>query len=56
MAAPKFKDLYKSSPDQNLRDKQKIEALIERLNQQIAHNPRMAKKAALLLSQWISKK
>jgi len=53
MAAPKFKDLYKNSSDQNLRDKQKIEALKERLNRQIASDP---KKAALILENWLKKK
>lgn len=53
MAAPKFQNLYKKSEDQNLRDKQKIEALKERLNRQIATDP---KKAALIIESWLKKK
>lgn len=53
MAAPKFKDLYRPAPEQNLRDKQKIEALRERLNRQIQSDP---KKAALVLESWLRKK
>jgi hypothetical protein len=64
MAAPKFKtsalaSLYKAQPpvqsdDQNLRDKQKIEALTKRLNDMIQKDS--GKKAATILEQWLNPK
>lgn len=59
MAAPKFKTsalatLYKSSDEQNLRDKQKIEALKKRLNDFIQKDS--GKKAAIILEQWLNPK
>lgn len=63
MAAPKLspKQLASLYPDKtqespNLRDKKIIEALRMRLNDKIANDPKMCKKAALILEQWIHQK
>lgn len=60
MAAPKInpKDLAKLFPedkDQPLQQKKLIEALKQRLNEKL-QDPKMAKKAALILENWINKK
>lgn len=59
MAAPKFKtshltSLYKQSESENLRDKQKIEALKKRLNDVIQKDS--GRKAAMILEQWLNPK
>lgn len=62
MAAPKYKsaDLSKlfagKSKDDNLHDKKTVEALRERLNDKIQKDPQLAKKAALIIEQWLKKK
>ena len=65
MGAPKFKtsDLSKLYPrteakveSQNLRDKELIEALKERLNQKFQNDPAFGKKAALVLEHWLKSK
>lgn len=38
-----------------LQDKKIIEALRERLNVKIQNDPKLAKKAALILEQWLKK-
>jgi hypothetical protein len=61
MAAPKIRatDLAKlyQSGDQtkNLQDKQTVESLKTRLNDKILRDPKLAKKAALIIEQWIRK-
>lgn len=42
--------------DNSLQDKKLIEALRERLNNKIQKDPKLAKKAALILEQWLNKK
>lgn len=42
--------------DTALQDKKTIEALRERLNDKIQKDPKLAKKAALILEQWMQKK
>ena len=61
MAAPKYKSsdlkkLYPESQENNLRDKKIIEALKQRLNEKISSDPKLVKKAALILESWINKK
>ena len=62
MAAPKFSPsqlaaLYKDkSHDKNLHEKKSVEQLIEKLNGQIQKDPKLAKKAALVLEHWLNKK
>jgi hypothetical protein len=41
--------------DSSLQDKKSIEALRERLNEIIHKNPKSAKKAALILEEWLKK-
>lgn len=53
MAAPKIVWEKQNSP---LQDKKTIEALRERLNDRIQKNPEMAKKAALIIEQWLKTK
>lgn len=49
--------LYQTSAaEQNLRDKQTIETLKQRLNQLLNSDPQAARKAALILSQWLAEK
>lgn len=60
MAAPKYsssdlKKLYPEGKDHNLHDKRTIEALQKRLNEKIQNNPEYAKKAALILENWLKK-
>lgn len=65
MAAPKYKpkelgQLYTSRKDessqtQTLHEKKLIEALRERLNEQLK-DPQKAKKAAIILESWINSK
>jgi hypothetical protein len=60
MAAPKIKpsDLAKLFPEgetSTLHQKKLIEALRQRLNEKL-QDPRMAKKAALILESWINQK
>lgn len=48
--------LYSKENEQNvLKDKQTIETLKERLNQKIQKDQRVAKKAALIIEQWLKK-
>jgi hypothetical protein len=42
--------------DNSLQDKKIIEALRERLNNKIQNDPKLARKAALILEQWLNKK
>lgn len=65
MGAPKFKtsDLSKLYPrtetrvdNQNLRDKEMIEALRERLNSKFQNDPASVKKAVLVLEHWLKSK
>lgn len=59
MGAPKYKPSQLASlyqEQENLRDKQKIEALKKRLNQKFLEDPKLGKKAALILEQWLSPK
>lgn len=60
MAALKIKTsdmakLYPDGKDQALQEKKLIEALRQRLNEKL-QDPKMAKKAALILESWINKK
>jgi len=60
MAAPKIKpsDLAKLFPEGEnspLQQKKLIEALRQRLNEKL-QDPKMAKKAALILESWINQK
>ena len=61
MSAPKYKSselekLFKEGDkNQNLHDKKIVEALIKRLNDQFKKDPKLAKKAALLLESWIKR-
>jgi len=64
MAAPKIKTsslskLYHQEPNsssKNLHDKKIVESLIERLNEKIIRDPKTAKKAALIIENWLKKK
>lgn len=64
MAAPKIKPsslskLYSTeanSSSKNLHDKKIVESLIERLNDQIQKDPKLAKKSALIIENWLKKK
>ena len=60
MGEPKIKlselgKLLTDGKDKNLQDKKLIEALCKRLNEKL-QDPKMAKKAALILESWIHKK
>lgn len=60
MAAPKIKPselkiLFSEGKDQSLQDKKFIEAIKNRLNEKL-QDPKLAKKAALILESWIHKK
>ncbi len=60
MGEPKIKlselgKLFTDGKDKNLQDKKLIEALRKRLNEKL-QDPKMAKKAALILESWIHKK
>lgn len=60
MAAPKIKPselakLFPDGSDQTLQQKKLIEALKQRLNEKLT-DPKMAKKAALILESWINQK
>jgi hypothetical protein len=51
------KNLWETNKkDTALQDKKTIEALKERLNDKIQKDPKLAKKAALILEQWLKKK
>lgn len=51
------KNLWETSKkDNSLQDKKTIEALRERLNDKIQKDPKLAKKAALILEEWLKKK
>lgn len=52
MAAPKIK----TAELPNLYEKKIVETLRERLNDKIQKDPKLAKKAALIIEQWINKK
>jgi hypothetical protein len=63
MAAPRIKpsDLAKlyqkdNTPSRNLQDKNIVESLIKRLNDKIMTDPKNAKKAALIIENWLKKK
>ena len=63
MAAPKIKPssfakLYQEGDphSKNLHDKKIVESLIERLNEKIMRDPKTAKKAALIIENWLKKK
>lgn len=62
MAAPKLsptelKKLFQEGDkDKNLQDKKIIEALQKRLNDMIQKDEKVAKKAALILENWLNKK
>jgi len=63
MAAPKIRPsslgkLYQetNSSSRNLHDKKIVESLIERLNEKIMRDPKTAKKAALIIENWLKKK
>ena len=45
-----------SKKDTTLQDKKTIEALRERLNDKIQKDPKLAKKAALIIEQWLKPK
>ncbi len=54
MAVPKI--VWEASrKEASQQDKKVIEALRERLNKQIQSDPKMAKKAALVLEEWLRK-
>ena len=60
MAAIKIKPtelakLFSDGKDQTLQDKKLIEALKKRLNEKL-QDPKLAKKAALILESWINQK
>jgi hypothetical protein len=51
------KNLWEAGKQENsLQDKKIIEALRERLNNKIQNDPKLARKAALILEQWLNKK
>ena len=50
------KNLWETSKDTTLQDKKSIEALKERLNGKIQNDPKLARKAALILEQWLKSK
>ena len=55
MGAPKI--IWETSKeDKTLQDKKFIEALMKRLNEMIQKDPKLAKKAALILEEWLKKK
>jgi len=55
MGAPKI--IWETSKeDKTLQDKKFIEALMKRLNEMIQNDPKLAKKAALILEDWMKKK
>lgn len=55
MAVPKI--VWESKKeDSPLQDKKTIEALKERLNDKIQKDPKLQKKAALILEEWLKKK
>lgn len=54
MAIPKI--VWECKNEDPSQDKKKIEALIERLNHKIQNDPKLAKKAALLIEQWLNQK
>ncbi|MBA2404909.1 MAG: hypothetical protein H0V66_09080 [Bdellovibrionales bacterium] len=60
MAALKIKptdlaSLFPDGKDQTLQQKKDIEALRQRLNEKL-QDPKVAKKAALILASWINQK
>lgn len=54
MGVPKI--IWETQKNSPLQDKQKVEALRERLNDKIQKNPELAKKAALIIEQWLKQK
>jgi hypothetical protein len=54
MAIPKI--IWESKKDSALQDKQRVESLKTRLNELILQDPKMAKKAALILESWLQQK
>lgn len=60
MGAPRIKTsdlakLYQEKTVDSLQDKKIIESLQKRLNDKIQNDHRMAKKAALIIEQWLKK-
>ena len=61
MAAPKLRPsdyakLYQvGADDKNLHEKKIVESLQKRLNDMIQRDPKLAKKAALVIEQWLKK-
>jgi hypothetical protein len=59
MAAPKVKPSHgvklftREDKEKNLKDKQIVESLQERLNERIQKNPELVKKAAAILEEWL---
>jgi hypothetical protein len=60
MAAPKIKPNQLGSlfgeKSPNLHDKKIVESLRERLNEKIQKDPKIAKKAALIIEEWLKMK
>ncbi len=55
MGAPKI--IWEANKqDKTLQEKKSIEALQKRLNEMIQNDPKLAKKAALILEEWMKKK
>lgn len=54
MGTPKI--IWESRKDNNLHDKQVVDSLKTRLNDLILKDPKMAKKAALILENWLKQK
>lgn len=54
MAAPKI--IWEPKKENNLQDKKIIESLVTRLNEKILKDPALAKKAALILENWLKVK
>lgn len=51
-----FAKLYQEgNNDKNLHDKKTVESLQKRLNDLIQKDPKLAKKAALVIEQWLRK-
>lgn len=61
MGAPKLRPsdyakLYQAGPDdKTLHEKKIVESLQKRLNDMIQRDPKLAKKAALVIEQWLKK-
>jgi hypothetical protein len=51
---PSLKGLY--APDRTTEDKRVIQELTKKLNDLLASDPRLSRKAALVLEHWLHKK